>query len=63
MEWMPIETAPVDDGEFFLVYADGEVFMAQRSRNNYTGFAIAYDGQALDPTHWMPLPPPPEATT
>jgi len=57
MTWQPIETAPTVG--YFLVYAHDEVFMSNRSRN-YSGFAIAYDGQALEPTHWMPLPPPPE---
>ena len=57
MDWQPIETAP-NEG-FFLVFAHDEIFMAIRSQN-FSGFAIAYDGEGIQPTHWMPLPPPPK---
>ncbi len=62
MEWQPIETAPRYDGTRILitggvweqpeiVLADGE-WWRMRIKQGSTG----------QPTHWMPLPPAPEAT-
>ena len=68
-EWKPIGTAP-KDGTYVLLFSpdsSGGPFIGQwRDRANYpdggawwpeyneSGFAID-----ADPSHWMPLPPPP----
>lgn len=55
-EWQPIETAP--KGEVVLVYSSHGVDIAH--------FGLLYEGwldenyEDIDPTHWMPLPPPPK---
>ena len=65
-EWQPIETAP-KDGTRVLASQSGHVFTARWA----PGFAAVYPGgggpgwydEILDrraqPTHWMPLPAPP----
>jgi hypothetical protein len=60
MEWQPIETAPT--GKCIVydakkgVIPDAFVY-AGDSRATY-GY---YNNTAYDVTHWMPLPPPPDA--
>lgn len=59
--WMPIETAPDGDSPV-LVFCpdergDEQIMIAVRST---WGWSIYIDGQRLHPTHWMPLPAPPE---
>lgn len=57
MTWQPIETAP-KDGEYILIGMHfGHRFYVQSS------FWIASEWAGWDyrkPTHWMPLPEPPE---
>lgn len=57
MQWQPIETAP-RDGSDILVSERGYVTVAR-----WRGFAWG-DGLFLagpvDPSHWMPMPEPPE---
>ena len=60
--WQPIETAPKD--EYVLAFEDGEFYKARYdSAEEYwqscCGQPVVYDPQ---PTHWMPLPQPPEAS-
>lgn len=64
MEWQPIETAP-DDKEPILIFDDGAMAVAIRISEG----PIYTDGQTKGiyddplewlPTHWMPLPDPPE---
>ena len=63
MKWQPIETAPKD--EWVLVYY-GEGSMVDTvsiacCRSSYDW--ADWDGDLYGtPTHWMPLPPPPEAS-
>ena len=57
-KWQPIETAP-KDGTPFLGCDPDYIFVAIWDRGNRvhltdTGRGFCY------PTHWMPLPPPPE---
>lgn len=62
MKWQPISEAP-KDGTVFLAYEDGEYFGCCRSEGDdywvgYCGQPVVYE---INPTHWMPLPPAPEA--
>lgn len=66
-DWQPIATAPKDDGtSVLIVYAvqDGvRVTVAKYVR--YDGYHGPQEGWYCDvgfvpPTHWMPLPAPPE---
>lgn len=68
-EWQPIETIPMD-GTPVLVWSP-EVFSrrAHVQVANFTanckivGNVFAFDlGKGQKPTHWMPLPSPPETT-
>ena len=57
-QWQPIETAPKDDREIFVgIDKEG------RCNTCYNeGWAILenQEGIIIHPTHWMPLPKPPE---
>lgn len=56
-KWQPIETAPKDAHEI-LVYEDGEM-----SITYWNKYAECWDYDVVcdsKPTHWMPLPEPPE---
>lgn len=64
-EWQPIETAP-QHGQV-LLYLNGDMYVGVWTQNPYTGdeaFAVAElpdEKRAIvHPTHWMPLPEPPE---
>jgi hypothetical protein len=71
MEWQPIETAPIrpfDAKNWFeahsprvLVVRGGNIHIATY---DYTKKGVGrwrtYLGNFFEPTHWMPLPPPPE---
>lgn len=63
MTWQPIETAPKDILKPVLLWTDSGLFLGFR----FPGFAQVRDrwvqADVLDevyPTHWMPLPEPPE---
>jgi hypothetical protein len=64
-DWKPIETANQKQGHI-LVYDDGECFVAEwdasvSSDGNAWGWADAREnGVRLSPSHWMPLPKPPQ---
>jgi hypothetical protein len=70
MKWQPIETAPKDGAEC-LVYGkwEGEVYGAYKgllagvASFNYGQWSLTLGdcySCTCNPTHWMPLPPPPE---
>lgn len=64
MEWQPIETAP-KDGTKILSFEDDEfaVVWWQLDRWGKEGqwsVTASRGGWYLSPTHWMPLPNPPE---
>lgn len=57
MEWQPIETAPKDG--MLLGFYDGMIRLVLWD----SGWAVVgrmTDRYWFSPTHWMPLPPPPE---
>jgi hypothetical protein len=62
-QWEPIDTAPHDGTH--IVLSDGEVVTVGRYLENGRWFGANadptdyWDGE-LYPTHWMPLPTPPE---
>lgn len=62
MEWQTIETAPKD--EWVLVfYIDGEMGGEPSIAMNQGSFWLDWDHDVYgDPSHWMPLPPPPKDT-
>lgn len=59
-EWRPIETAP-KDGVFVLI-TDGDVVQIGYYEDHLTAWRSYEDQCRLwsDPTHWQPLPAPPE---
>lgn len=61
--WQPIETAPREDGERILVYSGAGVSLAEW-RTHFKAFSDPECGSlmngVLEPTHWMPLPEPPD---
>ena len=61
MHWKPIETAP-QEGQF-LVYMPAEKRQPIQVAKWYPNVKVIGNVFAFDappPTHWMPLPPPPE---
>jgi hypothetical protein len=57
MEWQPIETAPKDGTKVLIVDDDGVVDVAAYLIGKRYGY---WDTETFCcPTHWMPLPPPP----
>lgn len=73
MKWQPIETAPRDETRILVI--NGETggyggYAGESSRAYHIGTAYFYEGEWLAtdccdgvstymPTHWMPLPEPP----
>jgi hypothetical protein len=68
MEWQPMETAP-KDGTVIGVWSAREPGIVRRAawgrfgKSQHYGWITATKGCYLSnvPTHWMPLPAPPEA--
>ncbi len=64
-EWQPIETAP-KDGTPFLAFgiSPGQYKFEYGDDIGVTRWKVGYGGSwsggPAYPTHWMPLPPPPE---
>lgn len=60
MTWQPIETAPKDGKRILLSSASGCMSVGEWSMDGWAcGFHLLWFG----PTHWMPLPPPPNKET
>lgn len=75
MEWQPIETAPRDGSWILLFFPEIDVAIggcyASGSDYDFGGNEFEYftwftdcdfvivDPSTSNPTHWMPLPPPP----
>jgi hypothetical protein len=61
-DWQPIETAP-KDGTRVLTFGPDRIVTAYFDpgvRGHEREFPAGWRG-AFEPTHWMPLPAPPEA--
>jgi hypothetical protein len=61
-EWQPIETAP-RDGTDVLTFPHYRVTSYNPDLNGFSHFSVYHDCDRLhspQPTHWMPLPAPPE---
>ena len=64
MKWQPIKTAP-KDGTPILVW-DGYNITSAKWEVDYDWWEICVpsdgyvDSNCIEPTHWQPLPPPPE---
>lgn len=61
--WQPIETAPKNSHAILAMLTDSD--LAHTIRWRVDGWEIAWDSSPLgphdQPTHWMPLPTPPQA--
>ncbi len=57
--WLPIETAPRDGTHILLCSHEGILIGFWNTLSN-EGFTHDLDRGNYQPTHWMPLPPPPE---
>lgn len=59
--WQPIETAPKDGAEILIGWPDDvQIGWWERSRG-YFGWHEASSPRTMQPTHWRPLPAPPES--
>ena len=68
MSWQPIETAPRDGSDVLALFSGGNVSFVRWVFNHRTKTTFWNDASEWDcyeyentpPTHWMPLPEPPE---
>ena len=61
-EWQPIETAPRDGTDILVGYTTGEICILHFDAATFAWWDHLGAYEFPDPTHWMPLPPPPETT-
>lgn len=59
MIWQKIETAPMD-GTPVLLWGSDEEGICLGYRENGSWWNNLYEPWRFNPTHWMPLPQPPE---
>ena len=61
MEWQPIETAPKDGTR--IIVADARNVWCnvswEKMKRAPDRWAAVFGPIPIEPTHWMPLPPPP----
>jgi hypothetical protein len=62
-EWKPIETAPKDGSDVLIWCYTGEIGVAHFDSATFAWWSDLSTRECPDPTHWMPLPPPPESNT
>jgi hypothetical protein len=60
MNWMPIETAPRDGREVLIYSGAVDVALFEYGQWWSSGCDEYGNDRRVYPTHWMPLPPPPE---
>lgn len=64
-EWMPIETAPRDGTDVlcwvgFTYTPEQHVILHWSEGDWITDYMVDYWAASYEPTHWQPLPDPPE---
>lgn len=59
MNWQPIETAPRDGTQILAFWISGNIYGAVSWDNGLRSWIELHE-DVYDPTHWMPLPPPPK---
>lgn len=59
-EWRGIGTAPKDGTWIIVRLGNGEVFRACWYLYGPPGWHVATDIGFVNPTHWLPMPPPPQ---
>jgi hypothetical protein len=59
-EWQPIETAPKDSSSVILWPYDAEITVGYFRDVEISGWYCEIMERFFEPTHWMPLPAPPE---
>lgn len=62
MEWQPIETAPKIGVEIILFWDSDHIGVGKHFPVDEFSEEcwVAYGSGRCNPTHWMPLPPPPK---
>jgi hypothetical protein len=60
MEWQPIETAPKDENDYLVCWAKSGNMMGLAFQYEGKWYGTCDDCECGTPTHWMPLPAPPE---
>jgi hypothetical protein len=66
-EWKPIDKRTPNYTDMLVHYSNGKIGMIEADDNDYKW--KPYDSTkpripgVASPTHWMPLPPPPESNT
>lgn len=58
LAWQTIESAPKGDGAEYLVWDGYQVALINYDEKRHQ-FWVLNEFTVDDPTHWMPLPPPP----
>jgi hypothetical protein len=60
-EWQPIETAPKDTLVIMALIRRGKLWRVCDGIRSALAWYDQNGDRVFEPTHWMPLPPPPEA--
>lgn len=60
--WQPMETAPKDTDVLLFLCSGMNIIVAGRWFEKYGGYVTKPALHQCNPTHWMPLPPPPEVS-
>ena len=64
MEWQPIETAPKDGTRIIVCRKSTNKYIPMVGEDRWGEFGGAHcwarSNSETEPTHWMPLPQPPE---
>lgn len=59
-EWQPIETAPKDGDDQFIIWSKKEgINMAYLCYSTWVNSGCSSQANCHKPTHWMPVPQPP----